>query len=190
MTPADVQEEMKGSLRLKTVSGRYSSGLVGELAAHYVNRTLHVHKVLDEIGVLEGAPGARPSNAKRATVFRGPILRGLSHKHVTQPADIFENVTNHWKDQVRLETAVRAVPVDQLAHHLIMEGYSARAGNAVPGDPPLLTGEWSIVFVEHDGRNYYLTLGLHKDDASIWRRCRACSSQFPELAILRENRTP
>lgn len=70
-----------------------------------------------------------------------------------------------------------------------MEGFSGRAGNTAPGDLPLLTGEWSIIFAEHDGRKYYLTLGMHNDDAAIWQRCKACSSQFPELAILREDRT-
>lgn len=189
MYPADVREEMVGWLDLKTVTGKYSSGLVDELANHYVNRSLHVHRVFNEIGTLEAAAGARRSNAKRPTSYRGRLLRGLLHKHIWQPADIWNNVVKHWEDEARLETALRTVPVAQLGYHLVMEGFSTRAGNAATDAPRLLTGEWSIIFAHHDGRNYYLTLGVHNDDAAIWERCKACASHFPELDILRENRT-
>jgi hypothetical protein len=63
----------------------------------------------------------------------------------------------------------------------VMKGYSDRARNSK------LTGEW-IIFAKHDDRNYYLTLGVHGDDAAIWDRCRSCADEFPELAILREDR--
>ena len=185
---ADMQQEIEGWLRLRTVSGKFSSGLVGELTDHYVNRTLHVHKVLDEIATLEGALGSRRSNAKRATPFRGVVLFGLQHKHITQPGDIWQNLVNHWTQKDRYQQAVRAVPENQLHHHLVFGGYSARAGNAALGDSPLLTGEWSIIFAEHNRRNYYLTLGMHNDDERIWERCRACSPEFPELSFLKEDR--
>jgi hypothetical protein len=50
-----------------------------------------------------------------------------------------------------------------------------------------LTGEW-IVFAKQDGVNYYLTLGVHQDDEAIWRRCKACAAEFPDLRIIQKNR--
>jgi hypothetical protein len=66
-----VREEIEEWFRLRTTSGKFSSGLVDELASHYVSRTLHVHIVLDEIAALEGVAGSRPSITKPATMFRG-----------------------------------------------------------------------------------------------------------------------
>jgi hypothetical protein len=51
-----------------------------------------------------------------------------------------------------------------------------------------LTGEW-VVFANQDGVNYYLTLGTHKkEDEAIWRRCKACAAEFPDLRIIQEDR--
>ena len=68
-----------------------------------------------------------------------------------------------------------------------VEGYLQR------GNERDLTGEW-IVFAKQDGVNYYLTLGTHKkedgerDDEAIWRRCKACATEFPGLRIIQEDR--
>lgn len=183
-----MREELDEWLSLKMVSGKYSAGLVDELAAHYVNRTLHVHMVLDEIAALEGSRGAKPSSTKPEAQFRGRILRGLWHKHFMQPSYIGRNLQNHWTDQ-RLEQVTRDVPAHQLPHHLVLRGYTERAGNGAPDGSPALTGEW-IVYAKHQGRHYYLTLGKHSDeDRRIWERCKVCAAEFAELGILTEPRT-
>lgn len=41
-------------LDLKMRTGRYSFGLAFELAYHIAIRFYHVHKIYDEIGILEG----------------------------------------------------------------------------------------------------------------------------------------
>jgi hypothetical protein len=85
-------DEMEEWLRLRVVSGRYSAGLLRELSGHYENRTLHVHMILDEIAALEGVRGSKPSITKPATMFRGPVLAGLWHKHFMQPGYIAQNL--------------------------------------------------------------------------------------------------
>lgn len=183
-----MREELEEWLSLQMVSGKYSAGLVDELTTHYVNRTLHVHMVLDEIAALEGRPGAKPSNTKSEALFQRRILKGLWHKHFMQPGYIGQNLQNHWTDE-RLEQLLRDVPTSRIPYDLVLRGYTERAGNGAPDAPPALTGEW-IVFAKHDDLNYYLTLGVHGDDRRIWSRCRACAAEFPELSILKENRSP
>jgi hypothetical protein len=170
--PAEVLAEMKKLLGANMAAGKYSAGLVNELAQRYLNQTLHVQKVLDEIGTLE-CIGRQQSVTNEATMLTGPFLDGIWHKRVTQPSDLPKNLRNYWSSASYSE-ALRTTHPSQLMD-LMIGGYDARAG-------------WTIIFAKHDGRNYYLTLGLHEDGASIWERCRACASQFPELAILRDIR--
>jgi len=177
-----MREEIEQWLRLKMVRGKYSAGLVSELTAHYVNRTLHVHMILDEIANLEGAAGAKRSMTEDAKPLGGP-LAGLWHKHFMQPAYIAQNLKNYWTPK-RLGRAARKYPTEQLLYQVILGGYAAKAGNAAPNAQPTLTGEW-IVYAKQGGCNYYLTLGLHGHDLSIWERCKACAAEFPELIILR-----
>jgi hypothetical protein len=179
-------EEM---IALRIVSGRYSRGFVREIDDHYENRTLHVHMILDEIAALEGVAAAKPSNMKEATPLRRHPLQGLWHKHFMQPAYIGKNLENYWTPE-RLEQLEREVPRDRWIHYFAIEGYSRRAGNAPPSEglqQPALTGEW-IVFARHQGLNHYLTLGRHGEDEEIWKRCRACAPEYPELSILQEDR--
>jgi hypothetical protein len=181
-------EEM---IALKIVCGRCSRGFVREIDDHYENRTLHVHIILDEIAALEGVAAAKPSNMQQEKPFDRHPLQGLWHKHFMQPAYIGKNLENHWtpKRSKRLEQLIRDVPPDRWAYDFVIEGYSRRAGNAPPSEglQPALTGEW-IVFARHQGLNYYLTLGRHGEDEEIWKRCRACAPDFPELSILQEDR--
>ena len=45
------------------------------------------------------------------------------------------------------------------------------------------------MFAKQDDEAYYLTLGAHtEDDEAIWRRCKACASEFPGLRIIQEDR--
>lgn len=70
----------------------------------------------------------------------------------------------------------------ELGQRLVPDGYMERARNAK------LTGEW-IIFAKQDNVAYYLTLGNHAEkDEAVWRRCKACAAEFPELQIIQEHR--
>lgn len=181
----EITAEIRGWLDLKMVTGRYSSGLVTELSCHVKGRTSHFFLILDEIGNLEGAPGAKPTNTKLAAPFEKPPLAGLWHKHYFQPQFMVRNILNHWTPK-RLRTRSNEilkdvrVPAEKkaeyLTHVMVTDGYFERSQ---VGD---LTGEW-IVFARQDDMNYYLTLGVHGDDVAIQRRVMACCGEFPELDI-------
>ncbi|MDH8442288.1 hypothetical protein QIG66_28130, partial [Klebsiella pneumoniae] len=65
-------------------TGRYSTILLQELAEMFERRYGNVFAILDEIAVLERAPGTRPSLTKPAAMFVRPPLNGLWHKHYHQ----------------------------------------------------------------------------------------------------------
>jgi len=177
-------------LDMNTVRGKYSDGLVREIDGHVENSTANVFRIMAEIGVMEGAPGARPQGTKPAEEFRGPWLRGLWHKHYTQAAFMARNLQLHWS-RARLDALIRASSggrpffdeqaARELASGFVQGGYLGRKEDAK------LTGEW-IVFAVKDGVNHYLTLGHHGEDEAIWNRAKACAPQFPDLEILAEDR--
>jgi hypothetical protein len=162
------------------ITGRYSTLLASELDSHIRNRILNSHLITDEIAALEGGP--RRSQTKRPAPLRGRWLKGLQHKHFFQPRYIAKNLENHWTEEHLKEALSEQVPIAQAMHHLVIGGHAARAGAAK------LTGEW-IVFAKQDGINFYLTLAHHKEDSeAIWRRCKACAPEFPQLQVLQEDR--
>ena len=89
-------EEVKRWLELNLDTGKVSSLLISQLAHGWINRTLNVHIIYGEIGVLEGVADSRSSNTKPPTQFTGRHLLGLWHKHYTEPSHIVENIKNHW----------------------------------------------------------------------------------------------
>jgi hypothetical protein len=70
--------------------------LIGQLADAMINRTLHVHNIYDEIGALENTPYSRSTNTKPPAEFTGVHLRGLWHKHYSDPSHILKNIGLHW----------------------------------------------------------------------------------------------
>ena len=172
------------------VTGRYSAALIREFDAHVENGTANVFPIFDEIGALEGAKTARPSQTKPADQFTGRWLKGLWHKHYSQAHFMVANLRNHCKPG-RLRRLVMdsfggrpffdEQAVRDLSKGFVHDGYMERSAKGE------LTGEW-VVFAKQDDVNYYLTLGVHGDDEAIWRRCSACTAEFPELRILQEVR--
>ena len=63
-----------------------------------------------------------------------------------------------------------------LAHEIVIGGYHNRS------DRGRLTGEW-IVYASQNGRNTYLTLGIHGDDDAIFGRVLNCVDEFPDLLV-------
>ena len=174
------------------VTGRYSSSLVTEFDVLVETRSANVFQIFEEIAALEGSPIARgASHTKRAMPFNGSWLNGLWHKHYPQARFIPKNVMNYWRKPGRFQSLVQKAAneaqtqgqfIKRLYYDVVMGGYLGRSDNAE------LTGEW-VVFAKQDGINYYLTLGAHQeDDEVIWRRCKMCETEFPELRILQENR--
>ena len=173
------------------VAGRYSAGLILEFDAHVDNRTANIFPIFAEIAALEGAKTGKPARTKAAAQFSGKWLKGLWHKHYTQAQFMRTNLALHWTpDRIRrmvvdvvggrklsAEEAAR-----QLSQRLVPDGYMERARSAK------LTGEW-IVFAKQDNVSYYLTLATHAEkDEAVWRRCKACAADFPELRIIQEAR--
>jgi hypothetical protein len=181
----------KGNLDLAMVTGRYSAGLASELDAVVEKRSANIFRIIDEIRALEGAKPNRPSNTKPATEFHRPMLKGLFHKHHTQASFMLRNIQNHWTRRRRSQLAkdVLSEPslsvadlARRLSDKIVREGYLTRSQSRE------LTGEW-IVFAKQEDVAYYLTLASHDDlDDVIWRRCKACASEFPALRILQEDR--
>lgn len=167
-------------------SGQYSSLLVEELAIHMINRTVDVHRVFDQIGRLEDPLFRRGSGVKPASPFTRKVLNGLWHQHYSSAAHLLQNLRNDLRSveaQATLQKMADAAnnggdPRD-FVHELVIGGYERRFASVK------MTGEW-IVFAKGPlGRNYYLTLGEHRDDdAAILERVRRCSIEFPELLTL------
>ena len=61
---------------------------------------------------------------------------------------------------------------NNLAHEVVTGLYKKRSGES------RLTGEW-IVYLPIDGRNYYLTLGSHGGDETVWANVQACFKSLP-----------
>jgi hypothetical protein len=164
------------------MTGRYSTLLASELDAHIRNRSLHSHLITDEIAALEGALRTSQTKKKRGKRFGGKWLKGLWHKHFFQPSYMLENLKLHWTEQRIKETFGEQMSIDEVIHHFV-GGYAARAGLK------RLTGEY-FIFAKQDEIAYYLTLAKHnEDDEVVWRRCKACAAEFPQLSILQEERT-
>ena len=160
ITPEAIQDVCEW-LDLKMGTGRYTFGLAFELAYHMVARVYHVHKIYDEIGILEGTD-PRSSRTKKATPFKDPPLLGLWHKHHFQPYFIAKNIQNEFKCSFKksIEKHIDAKVEyfsEMLVYDLSIGAYRDRS------DRMDLTGEWIVFEKDDKGRNYYLSLGEHRD---------------------------
>lgn len=176
---------IRENLNLHVRTGRYSIGLVQELAEIVERRSGNVFAIFDEIAFLEGTSGVRPSLTKPHAMFERPPLIGLWHKHYHQASFLAQNILNHWRANDFTAYAVKTVskttvPQDKLlgalVHEFVMGGYRERSRSR------RLTGQW-IVYVRRPEVNTYLTLGTHGDDAAIHERVFACASEFPDLEL-------
>jgi hypothetical protein len=164
------------------INGRYSTLLASQLDFHIRNRILHSHIITDEIAALEGGRRRSQTKGKRGERFRGKWLKGLWHKHFFQPFYMLENLKLYWTEERIKATFGEQMSIDEAIYHFVIGGYAGRAQSK------RLTGEY-FVFAKQDETAYYLTLAYHKeDDEVVWQRCKACATEFPQLAILQEDR--
>lgn len=162
-----------------------------QLAYLQWQRLLDAYAIVHELRVLEGEPGLI-SRTKPPTAFQRPPLVGLWHKHHFDPYFILKNLSTHLGGLTHgrgLDHAVNAVfgesneraveeVVGQLASRLIDQTFFERLQKG------RLTGEW-IVYARRTEGNYYLTLGSHREAATLADRIRrSCGWEFPFLQVL------
>lgn len=172
-------------------SAAVSSLILLQLQWMFESRTWDPHQVTDEIRSIE--EGTNATGTKRASQFRHPPLEGLWHKHFFQDQFMVENIRLHWgmeravegrrsklRDMIDRECAGLEVftpeVLRRIPHLIVEDGVFGR------GEADKLTGEW-IIFKEHCGRRYYLTLASHvEDNQAIYARILAwCQPEFPDL---------
>lgn len=164
--------------------GRYSSLFVVNLYLLDKVNGVSPEQVIAEIKYLEGL--APPQQTKEASEFKGPILKGLWHKHFLPalPSVFAHNITNHLgkhglKDLVTevFDPAKSKVVTREMIEELstrIVEG--SMVGRASKGK---LTGEW-IIFAKENQKNYYLCIAPHTSaDENIASNLKACIHEFP-----------
>lgn len=137
---------IRENLDLHLRTGRYSTGLVRELAKMLESRSDNVFAIFDEIALLEGILGARPSLTKPAAMFVRAPLAGLWHKHYHQASFLPQNVLNHWRANdfaAHSEKAMNepAIPQDKLMgvliHEFVLGGYRERShAHRLTGESP------------------------------------------------------
>lgn len=158
-------------LDLKMRTGRYSFGLILELARHMIVRAYNVHTIYREIGILEGSDIGR-SLTKPAAPFESDALKGLSHKHHHQARFIPKNLKNEMSRPGAMRAALAPYfgryvheVAGEIAHAMTIAAYERRASDQ------LMTGEW-IIFEPSPMGNYYLTLSTHDGETNEQRRAR------------------
>lgn len=155
----------------------------------YLSGELNYHKVMREIDALERG---QPTTTKPPTMFTGPVLGGLWHKHYFADGvgAIIKNLINGMNRTGLpwIEERARQVTESGEEHYLTEEDADRIAHDAVIGNWERrsagcqFTGEW-IIYAQHQGQNYYLCLANHNDGDD---RIRAqideiCAAEFPFL---------
>jgi len=144
--------------------------------------------VLHEIATLEGL--ASYSSTKKPEQFNRPPLHPFWHKHFSTARHLMRNMGERWglgnSGNRDLSAMIEEVAVEcgdqpdlwpkRLVHQLVLGGLDDRAAAR------RMTGDW-IIFAEHEGRNFYLSLGTHDDgDQALYQRLRQGSEwEFPFL---------
>ncbi len=169
-------------------SGRYSMLFMLKLA-FYQWQGVEPEFIVEELKALEELPHL-DMRTKPATLFTRPPLKGLWHKHFFSARFVGHNIATHMQGK-RLEDTVRSVfdparsptvtreMVEELAHAVSHGALEERGGLG------RLTGEW-IVFAQHQGQNYYLTLATHttEDQQTFDEIVSMAYAEFPFLAAL------
>lgn len=142
-------------------------------------------EVLRSIDELEGLVSG--SRIKPLTKFKYPPIKGLWHKHFFAARFIAHNIRSglgrNGLEEIAREVlgssadgVITEEIVAELAHRVTNEPIEKRAAEG------RLTGEW-IIYVEHEGRNFYLTCKTHSmDDQVIFDEiARHCARDFPDI---------
>lgn len=169
-------------------SERYSQLLLTQLQCRLMTKPeLSPCQVIQAIHELEGGPSC---GTKKATQLTGTLLKGLWHKHYIEPGvgSVYINMENAVRDygpyQIKenIETSQDAWDeARKAAGHLIHITFTQRRADKK------YTGEW-LIFAIHEGKNYYLCLGIHGADNEIRSLINDhCLSEFPFLQSILES---
>lgn len=183
--------EIARVIGLDALCDRYSSLLHYQLAVSYLSGNLTHRKVMREIEALEKG---LPTATKPPTMFKGPILGGLWHKHypVDGLASVATNLRNGLiKNGLPLleqvvedaEAAGREIFVEDVLDEIVFDAVTGNLERRSMANE--MTGEW-IIYAHHEGANYYLCLANHRDgDERIRAQIdETCAAEFPFLKDL------
>jgi hypothetical protein len=143
------------------------------------------HDILGAIGDLER--GEPPTGVKPATQFKKMPLKGLWHKHYFAAQFLVQNIIlglgqNGIQKLVTevMDPAKSAVVTPEIIKELAQR--ATREPVEKRDALKKLTGEW-IVFLQREGKNYYLCCNSHKaGDQFIYDRIMEhCVRDFPDL---------
>ncbi len=177
----------------RLVPGRFSTVLLEDLALFHAQGG-NTSAVVVEIEHLE-SPASVPSHTKPAAALTKKLLRGLWHKHyqLTAGPSFLLNLQNEARlHQHKLEEMVRAgLAAGERSDFGGVHRAAAEIASAIVGEPydrrraeSRLTGEW-IVYVPHNGQNFYLCLAVHEDDQYTRAKVeRAIGQEWPFLKRL------
>lgn len=187
--PESTLTEFASEIGLHVIApGRYSKLFVFKLLLYTQYQGVEADFIIDELKALEGLPNRAP-NTKPATQFARPPLKGLWHQHFFSARFVAHNIATHMLgkrleetvnrifDPVRSPTVTREM-IGEMAHAVTHGALEERESQSK------LTGEW-IVFAEHMGQYYYLTLATHAtDDQQTFDEISSMAyTDFPFLAM-------
>lgn len=173
--------------------GRYSTLLALQLLGGALSGHQNPAKIIREIEELEAG---KPSRLKPPIQNRHPPLKGLWHKHYMQDglASMAQNIQKGltwfksplFKQMIRdaedagEERFIEPHHVPALVEDIVSGNWQRLA------ERQALSGEW-IVFAQHEGQNYYLTIATH--DSATHQHVReqidqVCCIEFPFLTKL------
>ncbi|EGQ8609135.1 hypothetical protein GNT15_24125 [Vibrio parahaemolyticus] len=187
VTKGELLEYAKSSLVFSGLDlSRVSSILIAQILQMESNRAINVHSIGDELKRIEAG------KSKRVGTFKYLPLRGLHKAHFYDALFILSNMKAEFGfasgGNKRLNKVVNEAfqqnesgYVDEematfLAHETTVGALEKRAREN------RLTGEW-IIFKEHQGKKYYLSVASHtENDSDIFKRVKmAYDMDFPFL---------
>lgn len=184
-------------LNNKSFSGldisRFSMTFLAQVAQMDAGQVINTHQMMDEIKSLENS--GKRTQTKKVTPFRNEPLKGLMKTHFTDASFILKNIGIHMGlehgDGKRLNKLIQKA-FDKNTSGVVDDEFINRIATGMTfgalkerAKGQKLTGEW-IVFQEHEGKNYYLTLAAHDEgDENIYKR--VCDSYELDYPFLRKN---
>ena len=162
---------------------RLSTVLLAQAHSFEIRRTFSTFDLTQPIKVLEGLSSS--SATGQEDQFQHAPLTGLYKKHFTSPRFLPTNLLNFLRSKEGgrhlnevLDKAAQADGCDAftkyLSHHMVIDPIEIKSSSNK------MTGEW-VVFHKHEGKNYYLTFGLHSEtNDEIYKRI-AFACEFDSL---------
>jgi hypothetical protein len=172
--------------------GRLSFLLLLQLFGGFKSQQASPYRVIAEIKALEGG---RPSRMKPPTQFTRQVLAGLWHQHYLPeglPAlaiNLQNGLRKHglpWFERKIAEAEASGVEqyvteddIKHIVHDAVHGNLERRSADQA------WTGEW-IIYAQHDGARYYLSLGGHTwGDENIRAQIDSiCCREFPFLEAI------